>query len=674
MVTDCFFQICKKAAMKTHQSLALGFFIAIGLVLSVCGERFEVTSAQQLIKLLNISETNNFDANITLLDDLDFSDTALTLPFGVSSDGSCVSYTGVFEGNGHTIKGLVMNNKDNWRYDSAGLFCALGNATFENLVIDSSCSFTGSSYAGALSVSLTGSLTATNVINKAAVSGGNDGAGGFVGIIQGLNQRTEVMFKYCVNDGTVTGWKNYVGGFVGCMKSNTDLTMTFSDSTNNGNVTGRNHVGGFVGHIQSNTNMKMTISNCTNNGTVTGRDCVGGVVGYLFMNTKMKMTVSNCANDGLITGTDAIGGFIGKIYDNTEIEVNISNCTNNGLITSGSGAGGFVGNVRVGKDSTMSFSDCINNGNITGSVNYVGGLVGYIYGNTNLAITITNCTNNGICTGTGEYVGGFIGDCRGNNGMTINISSIINNGPITGYRYLGGFFGYISDNNDMDMTISNSVNTGEINGAEYVGGLVGSIQNEGNSNSISLSIINSANKGNVSAKNKMACGMFCVNPRYAQSLNGTVLNSINKGSVNATTSAYGITSTITKARNVVSMGEVNASSGSFTFWQSSTDVDLFFGLNGKCVNCTDNTTLFVHNTKTGFYEVVGSGKHVNDLLNTEVEKQNYGMFWTEELELVEPSPSPSSQSGGLSGGNKHGVSLFWISVVVALAAHVAMAQ
>ena len=129
--------------MTTHQSLALGFFIAIGLVVSVCGEHFEVTSAQQLIKLLNISEANHFDANITLLDDLDFSDSALTLPFGVSSDGSCVSYTGVFEGNGHTIKGLVMDNTENQEYDNAGLFCALGNATFENLVIDSSCSFTG---------------------------------------------------------------------------------------------------------------------------------------------------------------------------------------------------------------------------------------------------------------------------------------------------------------------------------------------------------------------------------------------------------------------------------------------------------------------------------------------------------------------------------------------------
>ena len=176
-------------------------------------------------------------------------------------------------------------------------------------------------------------------------------------------------------------------------------------------------------------------------------------------------------------------------------------------------------------------------------------------------------------------------------------------------------------------------------------------------------------------------------------MNTTVLNSINKGDVVAREKPCGITNNITKAKNVVSMGEINGLYVLSTFWNMSTDTDLIFGLDGKCVNCPDNTTLFVLNTNTGFYEV-GSGEHVHDLLNAEVEKQNYGMFWTEELELVdhrvEPSPSPSllpsypsapsfsstpsSQSGGLSGGNQHGVSLFWIGVVVALASHVAMDQ
>ena len=250
----------------------------------------------------------------------------------------------------------------------------------------------------------------------------------------------------------------------------------------------------------------------------------------------------------------------------------------------------------------------------------------------------------------------------------IIISNCVNNGPITGELvdggFVGGFVGDIEQDNGTSMILFNCTNTGEINGTDFIGGLVGGIGSKNDQCSVSFSIINSANKGNVSAVS-FACGMICVYFKNRGDVNGTVLNSINKGSVNATTNAYGITNIITKARNVVSMGEVNASSDSFTFWNIPTDVGLFFGLDGKCVNCTDNTTLFVLNTNTGFYEV-GSGEHVHDLLNAEVEKQNYGMFWTKELELVEP--------GELSGGNKHGVSLFWISVAVALAAHVAMAQ
>ena len=458
----------------------MAFFVAIGLVVSVCGEHFEVTSAQQLIKLLNISEANHFDANITLLDDLDFSGSALTLPFGVSPDGFCVSYTGVFEGNGHTIKGLVMNNTENQEYDNAGLFCALENATFENLVIDSSCSFTGSSYAGALSVSLTGSFTATNATNKAVISGDYK-AGGFIGIIQVLGQRTKVTFKDCVNDGNVTG-----------------------------------------------------------------RYCLGGFVGDTYGSANTKKTISNCVNNGLITGSDRVGGFTGDLFSTRESEVIISDCVNNGPITGEGGVGGFVGGILL------------ENGK---------------------SVILFNCTN-----------------------------------------------------------------TGEINGTKYAGGLVGGIGSELDHDS--FSIISSANKGNVSAV-FFACGMICVYSEYGNNVNATVMNSINKGSVNTTINTYGITNNITKAGNVVSMGEVNASSGSFTFWQSPTDVDLFFGLDSKCVNCTDGTTLFVHNTKTGFYEVVGSGEHVHDLLNAEVKKQNYGMFWTKRLELVEP--------GELSGGNKHGV-------------------
>ena len=114
-----------------------------------------------------------------------------------------------------------MNNKNDQMYVHAGLFCGLDNATFENVDIDSSCSFSGNSFAGALSVSMTGSLTVTNVTNKADVSG-SYGVGGLIGMIKNLNQGFEVAFKDCVNDGKITGW-SYVGGLVGQIQSNGEI-------------------------------------------------------------------------------------------------------------------------------------------------------------------------------------------------------------------------------------------------------------------------------------------------------------------------------------------------------------------------------------------------------------------------------------------------------------------
>ena len=149
--------------------------------------------------------------------------------------------------------------------------------------------------------------------------------------------------------------------------------------------------------------------------------------------------------------------------------------------------------------------------------------------------------------------------------------------------------------------------------------------------------INSANKGGVSAKQGMACGFVCVDSQNSINVKTTMKNSINKGSVNASTNgyAYGITNIITEARNVVSMGDVTGSSGSYTFWDASTDVDLFYGLDGKCINC-DGATLFKHNTSTGFYEVVKTGEYVDDHLNGESVDQHFGMVWSKQLEVVEP--------------------------------------
>lgn len=212
--------------------------------MGVCGDRVEVTNAQQLIDLFNSTTETTLTTDIVLLADLDFSGFNLTLPLGAFSNGTCVTFSGVFHGNSHTIKGLVIiSNLTEW-YVHAGLFCSLKDVIVENLVIDSSCFFSGYS-AGALGVSVTGSLTVTNVTNKAAVNGTRR-VGGFIGFVEQNQQGIKLAFEDCVNDGIVTVNKYEVGGFIGEVVANTNITMAISHSINNGNVTGSiRDVGGF---------------------------------------------------------------------------------------------------------------------------------------------------------------------------------------------------------------------------------------------------------------------------------------------------------------------------------------------------------------------------------------------------------------------------------------------
>jgi len=246
--------------------------------------------------------------------------------FGCIGTDNTHAFSGVFDGNGHTISGFTYTAENSYYIGVFGFISDAGRV--ENI-----------------------SLVDVNVIGLSCV-------GGLVGYNNGT-------ISNCNSTGAVTGVDNsgYIGGLVGYSGG------SISNCYSTGTVTGGNYsyyLGGLVGVSDG------SISNCYSTSSVTGGDnsyCFGGLVGY------SGGSISNCYSTGNVAGGDYshyLGGLAGQSNGN------ISNCYSTGNVTGGDNSnslGGLVGyNSNLFSDSNI--SNCYSTGMVSGTSN-VGGLVGY---------------------------------------------------------------------------------------------------------------------------------------------------------------------------------------------------------------------------------------------------------------------------------------------------------
>lgn len=172
-------------------------------------------------------------------------------PIGNTCNGSYSPYTGIFEGQNHTISGLYFKKENT---SEVGFFGYNGGKISNVGILNSY--FCGFSQVGG--VCGYNSSTITNCYNKGVVDGTADGASSFGGVC-GCNLG---ILTNCYNTGIVSG-QLFVGGVSG---------------NNNG-----------------------TITNCYNTGIVKGQSFVGGVSG------NNSRTITNCYYDSTIYTGVAIG-------------------------------------------------------------------------------------------------------------------------------------------------------------------------------------------------------------------------------------------------------------------------------------------------------------------------------------------------------------------------------
>ena len=270
---------------------------------------------KNLAELVNNGETN---INITLNTDLNLTDMEWT-PIGTESQ----PYTGTFDGNGKTIRGLKIDKSGT---DDVGLIGCLGSGGKVQNVTLTNISVSGANCVGGIAGQNYG--TVENCSVNGTVTGQNP-TGGIVGINYGT-------ISGCSAEGTVTGNIN-VGGISGLSVRIYDTgTGSYLGSTIEGchstaAVSGSSSVGGVLGNLGNNSFLMACYS--TGNVTVTSTDgsFVGGVVGI-----NSQGTVTGCYHaTGSITnsGGDRIGGIVGDNYIGT-----VAACYWDNNLSSGTGS------------------------------------------------------------------------------------------------------------------------------------------------------------------------------------------------------------------------------------------------------------------------------------------------------------------------------------------------
>jgi hypothetical protein len=296
---------------------------------------YQIDTAEQLILLGKASIL--WEKHFVLDGDIDLDP---NLPAGqVFAQAVIPAFSGVFDGNGHTISHLTINGGS-----SLGLFGLLerGAEVSDLGVVD--VNITGSGYfvGGLAGYNDWGSLT--HCYSTGLVSGSRS-VGGLVGGDYG-------NIINCHSTGSVGGVSG-IGGLVGG-KNRGSLTDCHSTCT----VGGESSVGGLVGENGLSW-IHSTVTRCYSVGTVNGGNYVGGLVGYNYG------SITASYSSGPVIGDVNVGGLVGE--NNWGIDASYSTS----VVSGDSCVGGLVGQNY---DGTV--TQCYSTGAVSGAG---GGLVGAYY-------------------------------------------------------------------------------------------------------------------------------------------------------------------------------------------------------------------------------------------------------------------------------------------------------
>jgi len=479
-----------------------------GAAFSANGENYQVV--QSLKQLLDID--SRLGGRYVL-------GTNITHNGKVQAIGSSAAFSGVFDGLGHTVKGLTIDSKG----PHSGLFSAstgkISNLTLDSLTVVGKDA--GSSV-GALVGHNEGEIINVKAVNVSVskgselggLAGRNEGAivnSSATGKVTGNRETTSIGGLVGVNFGNKAFIRNsqanvevsgtmqnskFEGGAGGLVGVNFDGII--DNSSSHGNVTAKGSdlsVGGLAGFSTAPGH----IANSVATGSVSAGkgSYVGGLIGL------NNGAINNSAANGQVngSGSDAIGGLVGWNLHGT-----ITGAKAGGNVSdlASANVGGLIGNNYSGKVQQSEARSTV-----TGGANAnIGGLVGHNHGELSNVAYYGN-----VYAGKNSLVGGLIGLHTAG-----TIAAAQANSNVTGYNSAsaGGLVG-----ENRGMTLRNVKASGSVTGGQNVGGLVG--------NNIGGYIDNASAQGTVSTGSNSRIGGLVGNNDHGTLTNTQALVSVTGG-------------------------------------------------------------------------------------------------------------------------------------------------
>ena len=280
----------------------------------------EISTEQQFYELAQHITTTTSTVVYALTEDLDFTGFDYAIASG-SFSSETVGFMGLFNGNGHTISNITINNTDATS-EYTGVFRSLlggtvTNVNFENISVSGSDDKIG----GIFGTILYGTVSDINITNVTVTAlGSNQRIGGLAGQINSNDNPVRISNVSIVNE----------------VEPNVDGSYTYQI----GGANAAERVGGIAGLVQTSSSqlfMDIIIENCYVKATVgSNGQYNGGIVGrYDDRNLTDSLTISNCYVDGVIKGERRVAGVLGGGTGNGALTV--SGCAFVGTLVDGEG-------------------------------------------------------------------------------------------------------------------------------------------------------------------------------------------------------------------------------------------------------------------------------------------------------------------------------------------------